>query len=267
VSLGMRANGAQTDECVILIKAQPHRSSGYFETVCCAGVGRDGKWRRQYPVPFRILQEDQKFGRWTWIEYKFVTPKDDRRSESQKVISHSLRTTGDLKSKERASFLSPLVISSLREADEARSSLALVRPQSIRLSAYPKSDSELLDEAVKHKTLADQLSLLEGDAPAEPLKPCRMQFVVDWKDQDGRTHRQECDDWETSAAFNRFDRQYGEKRALEIITEKYEEQYFKAGLVLGFSTHSRRNVEYGTRNQWLLVGLIRLDRTTQGTLF
>ena len=46
---------AEIDECVILIKAQPHRSSRYFETVCCAGVGRDQMWRRQYPVPFRIL--------------------------------------------------------------------------------------------------------------------------------------------------------------------------------------------------------------------
>jgi len=61
------------DECFILVKAQPHRSSAYFETVCCAGIGRDGKWRRQYPVPFRILNDIQKFRRWDWIEYLYTT--------------------------------------------------------------------------------------------------------------------------------------------------------------------------------------------------
>jgi hypothetical protein len=59
---------------------------------------------------------------------------------------------------------------------------------------------------------------------------------------------------------------YGETEALRVLKEKYEEQYFAAGLVLGFSTHSRRNVEYGTENQWLLVGMIRLDFDSQGAL-
>ena len=55
--------------------------------------------------------------------------------------------------------------------------------------------------------------------------------------------------------------------ALKYLKQKYEEEYFEAGLVLGFSTHSRRNAEYRMRNQWLLVGLIRLDQTDQAQLF
>jgi len=69
------------------------------------------------------------------------------------------------------------------------------------------------------------------------------------------------------AAFNRFERQYGRQESVDILKAKYEEEYFNAGLVLGFSTHSRRNVEFGARNQWLLVGLIRLDETQQIGLF
>jgi hypothetical protein len=152
------------------------------------------------------------------------------------------------------------------EADARKDSLALVRPLGVRLEAKPKSESELRDETQKHKELAAQLSLLEDDEATEPLTPCRMQFVVHWRDQDGKTHRQECDDWETAAAFNRFERKYGEERAVAILKEKYEDQYLKAGLVLGFSTHSRRNVENNTSNQWLLVGLIRLDETHQPSL-
>lgn len=259
--------GPQSDECMILIKAQPHRSSRYFETVCCAGVGRDRRWRRQYPVPFRILKDDQKFGRWQWIEYKFVRPKEDSRKESQKVLSPTLVAKEKMKAGERANFLAPLVFGTLQKADEKRASLALIRPRKIELSAVSKSLEELEDETKKHRELASQLSLLEEDEDVEPLTPCRMQFHLNWEDQLGYSHRHECDDWETAAAFNRFDREYGEEKAIQFLKQKYEEQYFASGLVLGFSTHKRRNVEFGTKNQWLLVGLIRLDQSSQGDLF
>ncbi|MCH7627198.1 MAG: hypothetical protein IH997_00595 [Proteobacteria bacterium] len=212
------------------------------------------------------MKEEQKFGRWEWISYDYVTPKDDRRKESQKVISNTLVAGGKIKPAERAGFLAPLVRSSLDQADELRESLALIRPASLKIEAIPKSLDELSAETAKHRLLSDQLSLLEEDENVEPLVPCRMQFVAHWKDEQGKIHRQECDDWETSAAFNRFDRMYGEEKALRSLKEKYEEKYFEAGLVLGFSTHSRRNVEHGAKNQWLLVGMIRLDRLDQFSL-
>jgi len=255
----------QTDECFILIKAQPHRSSNYFETVCCAGVGRDGKWRRQYPVPFRILEGAQKFGRWNWIRYEYVKGKNDKRKESQKVDANTLEIIGSIKKSERANFLNPLIRSSFAEADSNGESLTLLRPNKIKLTYKEKSLKELTEETRKHAELANQLSLF--DTTAKPIKPCPLQFILNWTDQDGKTHRHENDDWETSAAYNRFERQYGHDRALEILKDKYEKQYFDAGLVLGFSTHSRRNVTYGTKNQWLLVGLIRLNVETQDDLF
>ena len=89
---------------MILIKALPHRSSNYFETVCCAGVGRDGRWRRQYPVPFRILEEGQKFGRWTWIRYSYTKPINDSRWESQKVIPETITVGDKLSQSKRANL-------------------------------------------------------------------------------------------------------------------------------------------------------------------
>jgi hypothetical protein len=254
----------QSDECFILIKAQPHRSSKYFETVCCAGIGRDHKWRRQYPVPFRILQDGQKFGRWNWISYKYVRSDNDLRRESQKVLPESLEVGSVIKTSERASFLQPLIRHSFDEANQKRESLCLLRPQKFGLRAIPKSDHEIQSETRKHKDLADQLSLF--DASARPLAVCPQRFVVEWTDQDGKQRSHECDDWETSAAYNRFSRMYGAAEAVRILKQKYEDEYFRAGLVLGFSTHSRRNVEFGTQNQWLLVGIIRLDETSQTAL-
>ena len=264
----MQADSLQSDECMILIKAQPHRSSKYTETVCCAGVGRDRKWRRQYPVPFRILKEEQKFKRWQWINYDFVPPAGtDPRRESQRVQQDTLVPTSIMKPEERANFLAPLVKSSTAEADEAGDSLALVRPKRIVLQSHDKPKEDLEYETLEHKKLADQGSLFEEDQAVQPFKPCRKRFTLEWTDSDSKPHNHICDDWETVTAFERFERMYGEELALKYLKEKYEEQYFEAGLVLGFSTHSRRNVEYGARNQWLLVGLIRLDETNQKQLF
>lgn len=260
----MLQKGTLKDECFILVKAQPHRSSNYFETVCCAGVGRDGKWRRQYPVPFRILAQGQRFKRWEWIEYQYTKPTDDRRLESQKVVPESLVVGGSLKRGDRARFLNPLVRESFEEADSRGESLTLLRPKSLELVWKEKSGSELAEERRKHADLASQLSFF--DHTAKPLEPCPIQFTARWEDFQGKYRKHECDDWETSAAFSRFEREYGREEAVEILKTKYENEYFSAGLALAFSTHSRRNVTYGAANQWLLVGMIRLDEYGQGDL-
>lgn len=260
----MSQSYAQTDECFILVKAQPHRSSKYFETVCCAGVGRDGIWRRQYPVPFRILADDQKFRRWQWIEYEFTTSSDDPRRESQKVIPESLRTGSRVKRSERANLLNPLVRESFADAEKRGESLTLIRPQQVEILWDEKTADDLETERTKHADLANQLSFL--DSTARPLEPCPIQFRVRWQDPSGKQRLHECDDWETSTAYSRFERMYGRAKAIDTIKRKYENEYFEAGLALAFSTHSRRNIARGTKNQWLLVGLIRLDRSTQGDL-
>jgi hypothetical protein len=227
-------------------------------------VGRDQTWRRQYPVPFRILADSQKFKRWNWIRYEFTRSRDDRRLESQKVVPETLEVVGQIKRNERASFLEPLVRASFSEADSKRESLTLIRPQSFRLEAFEKSLEEIARETLKHGELANQLSMF--DATAKPLTPCPMRFVAKWRDQDGKDRTHECDDWETAAAFSRFERSYGRARALKALKGKYEDEYMRAGLALGFSTHKRRNAEFGAQNQWLLVGMIRLDEVTQPSL-
>lgn len=256
---------SQFDECVIIIKAQPHRSSNYFETVCAAGVGRDGTWRRQYPVPFRILAEPQKFRRWNWITYEFTDPGHDNRHESQKVIPESIKVSGNLRKTERAGLLNPIVRESFAEADGLGESLTLIRPKNLDFRWKRKTEFELSDERQKHKALADQFSLF--DEPAKPLEPCPFQFTAHWEDQSGKKRKHECDDWESSAAFFRFRKEMGEADGLAFLKKKYEEEFLPAGLALAFSTHSRRNVTYGIDNQWLLVGLIRLDVDPTGDLF
>ena len=261
----MKLGEQREDECFILVKAQPHRSSKYYETVCCAGIGRDGKWRRQYPVPFRILESPQKFKRWSWIRYSYTTSKKDPRSESQKVLQESIEVEGELAKKDRARILNPLIRESFAEAESRGESLTMMRPKEISFEYRLLTDAELHEATVKHADLAKQLSLF--DAPAKPLTPCPYEFKAHWVDQSNKRREHICDDWESVGAFFNFRSRYGEEEGLKILKNKYETEYFNLGLALAFSTHSKRNVHFGATNQWLLVGLIRLDEDKQTDLF
>ncbi len=246
------------------MKALPHRSSNYAETVCCAGVGRDGKWRRLYPVQFRILDDDKKFKRWQWIRYSYTTSTKDRRIESQKVVPESIAPGALVKQKERVNFLNPLIREVLSAANDKDESLTLIRPKSINFSWKQKSDEDISKERIKHAELANQLSLLDA-TEAKPLTPCPYVFRLKWYDQSDKEHNHTCDDWETSTAFFRRRKFHGtDSDGLLSLKHTYEKEFMQKGLALAFSTHSRRNVTFGTPNQWLLVGMIRLDDSPQG---
>ena len=263
----MRLAAPQGDRCFILVKALPHRSNKYAESVCCAGIGSDGRWRRLYPVQFRILDDEQKFTRWQWIEYEFVKPSSDQRFESQKVIPETIRSLGMVKPTERARVLNPLILGDLGSADAKGQSLALVRPRSIKFTWRRKEDAIVEAERRKHAELANQLSLLDNKQ-APPLTPSPFLFRVQWTDAADKSHSHVCDDWETSTAyFVRRRANPDDETALNSLKTTYESDYLRAGVALAFSTHSRRNVTYGNTNQWLLVGIIRIDETPQGDLF
>lgn len=248
------------------MKALPHRSSNYAETVCCAGVGRNRKWRRLYPVQFRILDPAQKFTRWQWLSYQYTTSAKDRRIESQKVIPETIKRLEKVKKKERAAFLSPLVRNSLTDADANQESLTLIRPKLIDFSWKAKTDEELSKERIEHAKLANQYSLLDK-IDTKPLNPCPYVFRLKWRDRNNKPHSHTCDDWETSTAFFRRRKSYGtDAKGLLSLKDTYEKEHMERGLVLAFSTHSRRNVTFDTPNQWLLVGMIRLDESPQGDL-
>ena len=248
------------------MKALPHRSSNYAETVCCAGIGHDAKWRRLYPVQFRILDDDQKFKRWQWINYCYTTTKKDARVESQKVIPESIVTKGVLTAAERVRILNSVMRSSLAEANEKSESLTVLRPKEIDFQWKAKTEAEISDEKIKHAALANQLSLLDK-TEAKPLTPCPYKFIVRWVDSNDNTHNHTCDDWETSTAFFVRRKSLGtDNNALASLKETYEQHYMQRGMALAFSTHSRRNITHGLANQWLLVGMIRIDESSQGDL-
>lgn len=160
------------------MKALPHRSSNYFETVCCAGVGHDAKWRRLYPVPFRVLEDTQKFGRWNWVNYEFTDPAHDGRKESQKVVPETIAVGSKLNLAERSRLASALTRESVGEAFSRNETLTLIKPAEVTFSWLRKSDQALDEERRKHADLVRQISMF--DRAAAPYEPCPFEFRFKW---------------------------------------------------------------------------------------
>ena len=52
---------------LITVKTYPTLSETHTELVCTAGFREDGTMIRIYPVPFRMLNEYQKYKKYQWI--------------------------------------------------------------------------------------------------------------------------------------------------------------------------------------------------------
>jgi hypothetical protein len=52
------------ERVLILCKTYPSPSAKYAETSCVAGMTEDGKLIRLYPVPFRLVSDEQQFKKW-----------------------------------------------------------------------------------------------------------------------------------------------------------------------------------------------------------
>lgn len=238
---------------VVLVKAIPHPSRRYGETVCCAGVTENRQWKRLFPVRFRRMKE--KFSRWDWIDFRYSVPRDDRRSESCRVAHESLSVSGKLPFKERAGFLEPLIRPSWKAAANAGETLALIRPRNIRFYHRPKSREAIAKEREGYERATAQGDIFERKDLAA-LEPVPYIFRFRYSDADG-VHHGTCEDWETNATFWKFRRERSEQEALNHLRNVYNEEYPARGVAFAMGNMKTRP------QTWLLLGVVRLDEPKQ----
>lgn len=63
---------------LIAVKTYPTISEKYNELACTAGFREDGSWIRLYPIPFRLLDEDQQYKKYQWVEVDIARNKGDQ---------------------------------------------------------------------------------------------------------------------------------------------------------------------------------------------
>lgn len=197
-----------------LVKAYPALSRRYGEVSCIAGLDMETKdWMRLFPVPFRALEETQKFEKYQPIRARVQRPRGDRRPESWRVDAESIELRGPRLTSEggwelRRPFVEPVIggsMCAIRDAQKRdETSLRMFRPAEVldfeieEVEADPKKSQQAADWAA-------QLSLgstdMELQRKALEQMPFRFLYRYRCSDRDCPTHRQSIVDWEVAALY------------------------------------------------------------------
>jgi len=82
---------SKVERLLILCKTYPSPSAKYTETSCVAGMDETGALIRIYPMPFRLVGDEQKFKKWQWIEARIEKSHNDHRPESHKIYIDTIQ--------------------------------------------------------------------------------------------------------------------------------------------------------------------------------
>lgn len=215
-----------------LVKAYPNLSRKYGEVSCIAGLDLDtGEWIRLYPVPFRSLEDKQKFRKYQPIRAKVQRRSEDRRPESWRVDADSIEVIAPVvESKRGWKDRRPLVEPAIGESMCAVRRAQRENGASLQMFRVPEVTSLVIEEVERSpekSRLADawaaQGSLLEADELKQQRKaleqiPFRFQYRYRCSDSDCRGHLQSIVDWEIVELFRKVRGQTGWK---EMIREKW----------------------------------------------
>jgi hypothetical protein len=94
-TLGDQALIGERRRMLILCKTYPSPSSRYAETSCVAAMDESGALVRLFPVPFRLITDDQQFRKWQWISARVRKAPEDHRPESYRISVDTIETEGD----------------------------------------------------------------------------------------------------------------------------------------------------------------------------
>lgn len=258
-----------TERVLILCKTYPSPSASYAETSCVAGLTQAGKLIRLFPVPFRLIADEQQFRKWQWITALVEKARDDHRPESHRVFvdriecdSEPLRA-GKEGWPRRMELLSRVpAFTDFAAVEQARvasgTTLALLRPSRIvelEIKAT-KNPDWTADEKAKLLQMQQQASLLDVESQSQQV-PLLEKIPFDFHyryecDVEGKslTYRHKLVDWEVGALYRRLRKQFGAAGWEKPFREKYEHELPTRDLHLLLGTIHR------FPDQWLVVSVI-----------
>lgn len=255
------------ERILILAKTYPSPSAKYVETSCVAGINEQGQLRRLYPVPFRLIEEDQQFKKWQWITARVKKANNDNRPESHRIYVDTIECDAEPLStknnwEERWPWIDRLPAftnfkSSTGEREKASVSLGLLRPKRITgLEIMPARNADWTDEE-KAKLLQEQLqgSLFDEAEAKRQIRELKKipfdfyyRYVCDTPEGEAE-ERHKIVDWEAGQLYWNCRRSHG----------KEWEAPFRAkleGNLTGKNLMFLLGNQHRFQDQWLIISLI-----------
>ena len=255
---------------LITVKTYPTLSEKYDELVCTAGITEEGKWIRIYPVPFRKLDYENQYPKWSIVEVDLVKNNSDFRPESFKPVSidntFTIIQKIDTKNnwEERRKWVLKDIRTDLQALiDDAKNenkntSLAIFKPAKVHRMIVEQVSREWDKgklNAIKAKQ--QQGDLFKGfENPFEVVNKLPYKFSYEFEDEKGKKSTLMVEDWEIGQLYwNCLKRAKGdEQRACTDVIRKYEgfiennDFYFFLGTTLEF--HRRK-----AHNPFIIIGV------------
>jgi len=271
---------SRIERILILAKTYPSPSAQYVETSCVAGITDKGCMRRLYPVPFRLIENNQQFKKWQWVDVRVEKASNDRRPESHKIYVDTLVCGQQVDTRqqwaERRDWVSKAPsFDSFAAMDAARSedglSLAMLRPgRIIGLDITAARHTDWTDEE-REKLTRQQMELFSEAEARREVKDLRKipfdfyyRYVCKTPDGDAE-HRHKIVDWEAGALFWNCRKTHGANWEAPFRAK------LEADLIGKDLTFLMGNL-HRFQDQWLIVSLIYPPKQTpeasaQGALF
>jgi hypothetical protein len=267
---------------LILCKTYPSPSAKYSETSCVAGLDEDGALIRLYPIPFRLISDEQQFKKWQWVTAKVQKSRNDHRVESHQLFVDTLSCDGEQLStgnnwQDRRHYLANIpIFTSFTDIEKARQAsgvtLALLRPSrivslEIKKTENPEWTDEELEKLIRLQSQGDLFDQRERRYVTKLRKlPFDFYYHFECITCDGtELVRKKIVDWEIGALYWKLVKSHKDRWEAPFC-DKLEKSLPTRDLMFLLGTIHR------FPDQWLIISLIyppkqQPSQAAQGLLF
>ncbi len=268
------------ERILIAVKTYPTLSEKYKELACTAGFREDGSWIRLYPIPFRLLDHEQRYKKYQWVEVETTPNRGDPRPESHRVrntdnikLLETMGTERAWEARRRLILGNNKIYTNLGEiidlANSNKLSLVVFKPAEIIDFVVEDADPEwpqykvnaILDSFKQANLFEDQN--LE-DFKLMPKLPYK--FSYRFKDDEGKQSTLMIEDWEIGQLYWNCEKNQGREKATQKVREKYFDDFVKTKdlhLFLG----TTREWHGRAKNPFVIIGTFHPPQVRQPSLF
>lgn len=251
------------ERILITVKTYPTLSSSYGELVCTAGLREDGSWIRIYPIPFRSLNEYEKFEKYRFVNATVIRNTKDPRPESHKIDLTSLEVDEERLGtkdcwRDRRKWVTgnnSIIYTNLNEIihrANKENSLSLVTFKPTRILDFIAEeeternwDSKKLTQLANHANQDEMFPEFQPEKLTKLMDKLPYKFYYQLEDDEGKKSRMMIEDWEIGMLYwNSLKSSSSEAEAIQKVRQKYLDTFIEKDLYLFL----------GTTRQWHGIG-------------
>jgi hypothetical protein len=258
---------------LITVKTYPLPSRSYTELVCTAGLLNGEKWIRMYPIPFRFLQDQKRYPKYSWVKLDLVRNTKDFRPESYRLKTENITVLDKIGTANawdaRKSFALKETFTSMEELiklakSPAKKSLATVKPKEIVKFDIKNDEREWKPDWLEQIKQMDMFEPANRSGQRKVVRKLPFKFYYHFLTKDNKLRKLMIEDWEIGALFWHCLSQTDgdEEAAKQLVREKYFDQFVQEKdlyLFLG-TTFLNHNV---APNPFVIIGVFYPPKTDQ----